>query len=217
MIPLSSEIAASDPTKIAGRLMQKAHNRDGLPEICAGLYLLLFAAMCYAPRILPHTRVGGIFFGAAILVGTLLASFALPRAPKWLRKRFLLARVGYVKPKAIPRRLKNYLGIAIGIPVALVVVYFAHDGRWLLAAAAILWGGLTVTFGRSLRYWVTAVVAVSAGVWLAFTNIELGLGFAILWGGLGLITLTSGSFVLMRFLRQSREDEESVSEEGAGE
>jgi hypothetical protein len=216
MNDLSSNIAASDPTRIAGRLMQKAHNRDGLPEICAGVFLMVTAAGIFAPRILPHNKLGAAVLFVMLLV-LMLTCFALPRAPKWLRKRFLLAQVGYVKPKAIPRRLKNYLGFAIGIPVALLVVYFAHDGRWLLAAAAILWGGITVTFGRSLRYWVTAVVAVSAGVWLAFTNIELGLGFAILWGGLGLVTLTSGSFVLLRFLRQSREDDESVSEEGAGE
>ena len=80
----------------------------------------------------------------------------------------------------------------------------------MLAAAAMTWGALTVTFGRSWRYWVTAVVALAVGTWLTFTNVELGLGFAILWGGLGLISLISGTVVLLRFLRQPVESEEGV-------
>jgi hypothetical protein len=151
----------------------------------------------------------------AIFLFIPLVSFALPRAPKWLRKRFLLTRVGYVKSKPLSRRPKNYLGIAITIPVVLIVVYFAPHGHWLLAAVAVVWGGLTVTFGRSLRYWVTESVAVAAGVWMAFTNIELGLGFAILWGGLGLISLVSGTVVLVSFLRQPIENEEGANEHGA--
>lgn len=215
MNDISSNVAAPDPTKIAVQLMQKAHNRDGLPEICAGAFLIVTAASIFAPRILPHTRMGAVVLGGMFLL-LMVTCFCLPRAPKWLRKRFLLTQVGYVKSKPIPFRLKNYVGVAVGVPMAFII-YFAHNGRWLLAAAAVLWGALAVIFGRSLRYWVAAVVAVSAGVWMTFTNIELGLGFAILWGGLGFLSLISGTVVLLRFLRQSREDEKGVSEEAMGE
>ena len=214
MNDLASNVAETDPTKIASRLMQKAHNRDGLPEITAGVFLIVTAASIFVPRILPHNKMGAMVLGVMLIL-LMLTCFALPRAPKWLRKRFLLERVGYVKPRTIPFKLKNYPGFLVPIP-GFFIIYFAHNGRWLLAAAAVVWGVLTVTFGRSLRYWVTAAAAVAAGVWLAFTNIELGLGFAILWGGLGIASLTSGTVVLVGFLRQSREDEESVSEEGAG-
>jgi len=39
----SSRLLEETPEQIAGRLMQKAHNQDGLPEIATGLILLTFA------------------------------------------------------------------------------------------------------------------------------------------------------------------------------
>jgi hypothetical protein len=85
----------------------------------------------------------------------------------------------------------------------------------VLAVAAAFWGVLTVIFGRSLRFVLTAVLAVAAGLWLVRSGMDLGLGFAILWGGLGLISLVSGTVVLVSFLRQPIENEEGANEDGA--
>jgi hypothetical protein len=41
MTDLSSCLPAGDPNAIAKRLIQRAHNRDGLPEIAVGLSFLI--------------------------------------------------------------------------------------------------------------------------------------------------------------------------------
>jgi hypothetical protein len=215
MNDFSSNLADSDPTKIAGRLMQKAHNRDGLPEICAGLFLLWVAVLIYMQRNLPSRSMAFKLADVAFLLLTPVLCIGLPWAIKSLRRRFLLSRAGYVKSKPISRR-PVYMGIAIAILALFFCAYVAPHEHWELGASAILWGAITAWVGRSLRFVVTAVVAVMAGLWMTLTNVPLDLGFAILWGGLGLISLISGTVVLLRFLRQSREDEESVSEEAAG-
>jgi hypothetical protein len=221
MNDLASNLADSDPTKIASRLMQKAHNRDGLPEICAGLFLLVVAALIYAPRMFPPRSMAFTLVTVAFALLTPLMCIGLPWAVKWLRKRFLLARTGYVKARPLPLR-PRFLVILIAILTAAVAsclgarAHWEHS-HWTLAAGATLWGILTVLFGRSLRFVVSAVLAVAAGIWLAQSDLELGLAFAILWGGLGLISLISGTVVLLRFLRQPLESEEGVNEEGAGE
>jgi len=215
MNDLSSHIAETDPSATARKLMQKAHNRDGLPEITAGLFLLWIAALIYAQRILPRGSLAFKLVVAALALLMPLMCFGLPWAVKWLRRRFLLARVGYVKSRPLSRR-PVYLGIVIAILALLLFGYAAPHWHWELAAAGIFWGGLTVLIDRSPRFLATAVVAVLAGVWLTLTGVALDLGFAILWGGLGLISLLSGTVVLLRFLRQPAENDESVGEESAG-
>ena len=63
-MPNSSSFHAADPHAIAARLMQRAHNRDGLPEIAVGLIFLLSAGLIYAWAVLPPASVG---FKAAVL------------------------------------------------------------------------------------------------------------------------------------------------------
>ncbi len=63
-MPNSSSFHAADAHAIAARLMQRAHNRDGLPEIAVGLIFLLSAGLIYAWAVLPPASVG---FKAAVL------------------------------------------------------------------------------------------------------------------------------------------------------
>jgi len=48
----------ADPTVMARRLIQKAHNRDGLPEIAVGVSFLLVAGLIYAQVVLPPESSG---------------------------------------------------------------------------------------------------------------------------------------------------------------
>lgn len=207
-----SNVAESDPTKIARQLMQKAHNRDGLPEICIGLVLFCYGALLYMQRILPQSSVAFVV-DAALPYLIPVMGIGLPWVIKSLRRRFLLSRAGYVKSKP-PSRGSVYIGICTATVIAILGVlvfgYAAPHSHWELAAVGIVSGGLMVLFDRSPRFVVTAVFAVAAGLWLTLANVALDLGFAILWGGLGLIMLVSGTAGLLRFLRQPAESEEGL-------
>jgi len=211
----SSNFADSDPTKIARKLMQTAYNRDGLPEICIGLFLFCYGALMYLQRILPHRSAAFAVNVLALAFFVPVMGIGLPWVIKSLRRRFLLSRAGYVKSKP-PSRRAVYTGIFTAIVIAIlgvfVFVYVARHSHWELAAAGIFSGGLMVLIDRSLRFVFIAAFAAAAGIWLTLSNLALDLGFAILWSSLGLIFLISGTIVLLRFLRQPEGSEESSGE-----
>src|SRR5258708_25873977 len=88
------------PDQLATRLMQKAHNRDGLPEIYIGSIFLL-AAGYNAMMLFPHWKSLG-FFAAFFADIVLFVSLCLAstRLIRWVRRRFLIGRVGYVRLKS---------------------------------------------------------------------------------------------------------------------
>jgi hypothetical protein len=209
MNDVSSNLANSDPTRVARQLMQKVHNRDGLAEICIGLFLFWFGALLYMKRILPHNSMAFELDITALAFIAPGMCFGLPWIIKSLRGRYLLNRIGYVKSKP-PSRWLVYIGIVIAILDLFIFGYAAPHWRCELAAAGIFSGVLTILISRSLRFVVIATFAVVLSLWLTLTNVAQDLGFAILWGALGLLTLTSGTIVLLRFLRQPVESEESA-------
>ena len=103
----------TDPGAIAERLMQRAHSRDGLPEIAVGLTFLFASGLIYAQTVLPRESMAFkvAVIGFAILLPVLC--MGAPSALKWVRGRYLVARIGYVQNKPIGRK-----GIATGIVVA---------------------------------------------------------------------------------------------------
>src|SRR5579863_4813088 len=96
MRPMGGSRAMEDPDRLAGRLIQRAWNRDGLPEIAIGLILLFTSAVFAAQHLLerewPVFRVLPVFI---VLICPL--TYMLPHAVKWARNRYLIERTGYVE------------------------------------------------------------------------------------------------------------------------
>ena len=94
----SSLTGAADPNAVARRLMQKAHTRDGLPEIAVGLIFLLASGLLYAQAVLPRESSG---FKSAVLAFSLLLPFLIlgsPWALKWVSNG--IAHQGRANPAA---------------------------------------------------------------------------------------------------------------------
>jgi len=202
----SSSLAGSaDPNAIARRLMQRAHNRDGLPEIAVGLYFLLASALIYAQVVLPRQSIG---FIAAVLTFSLLFPVVCIGSPwtlKWVRRRYLIERVGYVEYEPIGRRQIGF-GIMLAVLVVLalfgVVPRLSQPDRWLLAGTGLFGGALMAWCGRLPRFVIGGVVMAATGVFVAFAGVSLQIGFTMLFGFQGLVTLVSGCVVFLRFIRQ---------------
>src|SRR5271165_3902094 len=102
----SSSRLIQGPDEIASRLMQKAQNRDGLPEIAAGLILLTFAGLFGLQVVFPpgspvyKASNSGVF---ALMFLMLIPIYGSQWAIRKLRARFLIGKVGYVKMKALNR------------------------------------------------------------------------------------------------------------------
>ena len=202
---LSFLAGPADPDALAKQTMQSAHNRDGLPEIAVGLYFLLASGLIWATAVLPRKSIG---FTLAVLAFSLLLpvlGFGSPWAVRWVRRRYLIERVGYVQHKPIGRRQVGF-GIVVAALMALalfgVVPRLSQPDRWLLAGTGLLGGALTAWCGRLPRFVVGGAVTAAAGVLVAFAGVPPQIGFTMLFGFQGLMVLVSGGVVFLRFIRQ---------------
>src|SRR5262249_47405833 len=91
------EVVGADPESGARRLMQTAQNRDGLPEIAIGAVLfvvafLIWLQVAYRPGTLAYKMSS---WGMVILMPAMIGGST--SAIQWVRRKFLIDRVGYVE------------------------------------------------------------------------------------------------------------------------
>ena len=201
----SSFLPVGDPNAIAKRLLQRAHNRDGLPEIAVGLTFLVVGALSYAQVLLSRESIGfkAAVLGLALLIPVLC--IGTPRTLKWVRGRYLMERVGYVESKPICRRQIG-IGITFAVVAAVVlfgvVTQFSQPDRWVLAGTGLFGGAIVALSGQLPRFVIGGVLMAATGMVIAFAGVSLQIGFAVLFGFQGLLALISGGVVFLRFIRQ---------------
>lgn len=205
-----------DPDRLACRLIQRAWNRDGLPEIAVGISLLICAVLYEARR---HFQAGSPAFkvlSLTICTAMLLACFALQRAVKWVRTRFLIARTGYVETKPLRgkrRALIVSIAMITGAFTSVVVTlaarnHFSLPNQWIVAVLGVLVGIFHAVVGRSLRFVFSGALFAVAGILLGIFRAGFEFGFMALWGVVGTVCTISGAIVLASYLRQTRQDGE---------
>jgi hypothetical protein len=209
MQDLSSRPIDENPDLTARRLLQRAHNRDGLPEIAIGLCFLaaafsMWLQVAFQPGSLPYRE-------AALVLGVLVPALGLGSmwAIKKVRRHFLIEQEGYVKLKPANRTRLVLVG-AFSSLIAVVMVVGIHKralppASWILAGTGIGGGVLAAQAGRLPRYVVGGVVMAVIGILLAFSRVSLGEGYMILYGTMGILSLISGCVVLLLFLRRTSE------------
>jgi len=205
----SRRSAQADPDVLARRLMQRAHNRDGLPEIAAGLALLLTGGLNWIQVVCPPGSLGYRVAPLALGIGVPLVILSSQWAIKRMRSRYLIARIGYVEFKpANKKRLGVALAVAIAVAMALPVLILRHalplDG-WFLAGTGIACGILAAIAGRLPRFYVGGLLIAAAGFLAAFSGVQREVGFSLLFGFAGLLALLSGAVVFWRLIHQTAE------------
>ena len=134
---------------------------------------------------------------------------------KWIRSRFLIQYRGYVKTSPSPeqkrRRAWAYAksSIIAGIVSALTIYALARWrsyglGGWFLVILGALFCAANMYY-RPLRFKVNGILALAAGLFLAFRRIPLNTGIPIFFTFVGCLSLISGLFVLLRFMREAKE------------
>jgi hypothetical protein len=192
-----------DPDRLAKQLIQRAYNRDGLPEIVVGVLFLLVSGLLYAQAVLPK---GTLAFRAAVLtfaLGLPAAILGSESFLKWLRRRYLIRRSGYVQyAPSEPKHIRRGIAIAVGASALVVImaIVVGPPGPSLVAVTGVLGGALTALSGRSPRFIAGGAVMALAGLALAYAALPLPLGMAILFGFQGVVVLLSGGLTFARFL-----------------
>ncbi len=210
MKPSFIQELAADPDAAARRLIHTAHHRDGLPEIAIGTILLttafiIWLQIAYPPGSLAYRSSS---WGMMLLIVPMIGGSQW--AIKWTRRRFLMAKVGYVEPKPAPRRpliLATCIAFAAAAAMAWAVYRRAlPPGPSMVAGTGIAGGLLAVYAGRLPRYIVGGVLMAALGICLGLTRVSFEKGSMILYGAMGLLSLLSGCVVLLHFLRMADEE-----------
>ena len=211
MTDSSCHLPDQNPETIAKRLLQKAHNRDGLPEIATGIIFLVLASLSWMRVVLQPGTVG---YKASIWIGILLIPLLII-GPNWVikivRRNFLIDKVGYVELKPTNQMRTWRVGV-IALVVAFVAAFAVRKAPFLLppvnwtpAATGILGGALAAFVGRSPRFFVVGAVMATTGTLVAFQGFSPDMGFAILWAVMGIFCLISGSISFLILLREPTE------------
>ncbi len=207
--PMNGSPVMEDPDRLAGRLIQRAWNRDGLPEIVIGLFFLfmsaVFAAQHFLEKDWPVFRRMPV-----VLVLIFPLTLLMPHAVKRARNRYLIERTGYVevKPPSVEGRARMASIAAFIAIVAVVAVVVAIrnlaplPSRWIVAGVGVFCGVLFPVCGRELRFVFSGAVVAVTGIFLGIYDVDFGVGWTILYGVGGAITVISGTVVLLRFLHQ---------------
>jgi len=196
----------TNPDVLAKRLLHRAHNRDGLPEILIGVLFLAVAGWLYAISVLPHKsfafRTLVILYSFGFPVVCLLG----PRWLKWLRRRYLVKLEGYVEHLRRPRFLQLWLMGAGGAVFLVVYLLLRPDpDAWVVAFSGVGGGFLAGFCGRMPRFYFAGGCMAALGLGLAFARLPMNTGLMILFAVQGAIELVSGGMVWRRFLRGVRE------------
>jgi hypothetical protein len=210
MKPSFFQEVETDPDAAARRLMRISHNRDGLPEISIGTILLTTAFVIWLQVAFPR----GSFvyrasqWGMMVLVIPMIGGS--PWAIKWVRRKWLIERVGFVEMKPVPRKLL-FIVTCIAFVVAAAMAYAVYlralpPGGWMVAGTGLTWGLLAVYAGRLPRYVIGGVLMAVLGICLGFSRVSFEMGSLILYGSMGMLSLVSGCVVLLHFVRMQDEE-----------
>ena len=201
---LIQEVGA-DPDAAARRLMRRAHNRDGLPEIVIGTILLTTAFLIWLEVAYPRGSFAyrSSWWGMMLLLMPMIGGSRW--TIQWVRRRFLINKVGYVELKPAPRGLlvaTTFISVAVAAAMAWAVHLRAlSPGGWMVAGTAIAWGLLAVYAGRLPRYVIGGGLMAALGIFLGFSRVSFQMGSLILYGSMGALSLFSGCVVLLHFVR----------------
>ena len=200
----------ADPDAAARRLMRIAHNRDGLSEIVIGTILLTTAFLTWLQVAHPRGSFAyrASWWGMMLLVVPMIGGSRW--AIQWMRRRFLIERVGYVELKPAPKRLLIIVTcIAFAVAAAMAWAVYLRGlppSSWMVAGTGIAWGLLAAYAGRLPRYVVGGVLMAAMGICLGLSRVSFEVGSLILYGSMGMLALVTGCVVLLRFLSMPNEE-----------
>lgn len=201
----------SDLDELSSRPLRAIH-ADGISELIMGLTWLLWGALIAIPQVVPR----GPWWQPYWIVAPILmisSGFGGQWLARRLKERWTYRRTGYVQPNPPPHG-RLWAVVIIAWVTAAVIAGFMSQGReWLdllplgcsiLVAAALAFGLGKQGIPGAMVY---SMLCVIIGIALVSLKIHIDLGFAVLWGGLGLAMTGGGAWRLWRFVHSHAEVE----------
>jgi len=210
--PMDGGPAMEDPDRLAGRLIQRAWNRDGLPEIAVGLIALCVSGI-FVVQLLFEKKWPPFRAIPVVLILIIPLGYLAPWAVRKIRARYLIERVGYVemRPSSRKKRMRGALiagivgAIALAAVAAAAWAHISSTSQWVLIGAGVLGGVLFPICGKAWRFAFLGAVFAVTGILLGLYDVGYTTGWVVLYGVTGALSLVSGTVVLLRFLTKTPE------------
>ena len=191
-----------DPAVQAGRRAARYWNVDGLAELYIGVVWVFVALSLYVGR---HLEKTSPWYKPLVIGGTLVWMAAIlggRRIVAGVKSRVTYPRTGYVgyaSPKAKVWWLPVIIALLLGAlpfgPQQLVLPVTGLIGSAIAIAVAITTGVRRLYFPGGLF--------LALGLVLGASNVELSLGFTVLFGAAGAAHILSGGITLRHYLQQT--------------
>ena len=205
------ETGAVSPDAMASRLMQRAHNLDGLPEILIAIVLFVGSGTNWASVLFEAHSVGRTVMKLSCIALFTVVCLAGSPLVQWARRRWLLDRVGYVKTKPNRKGMALALGLAVAVACAAVLLMLKMRAqiadRWVLLAIGASFCIFEIVAGKLPRFYVSGMLALGAAAGLTWAGLGLELSVALLLDFVAVLALANGCVALVRLLRQPIESE----------
>jgi hypothetical protein len=212
--PMAGSPATEDPDRLARRLIQRAWNRDGVPEIAIGLFFMMLAGLFEVQHLLE--KEWGVFRAIPLtMFPILLGGFLIGWGVKFVRSRWLIDRSGYVEMKPPARKhllrvviigtISTIVAAALVVAVLRTYISYASARQWVFVAGGVFCGLLLPACGRSMRFVLSGALIAATGILLGILNVDYDPGWTIFYGVAGVVTTISGTVALISFLRETRE------------
>lgn len=199
----SSSPSLANPDALARRMIQCAHNRDGLPEMVVGISFLVASAI-NATTLAIHGYLAAVLISVFAVLITVMGLTA-NRIVDWTRRRFLLQWVGYVQVRSHGKKPVVVALIAaafIGTVAAIALLHFEPSAQLLVLVCGIFVGILQIVIGRIMRFWIAGGLILCAALVIAQANWSMELSLAAFFVCAGAINLISGGITFFRLLQK---------------
>jgi hypothetical protein len=203
----------SEIEKIEKRPIQYWYE-DGLNEIAFGIIGLSLGVYFLIRTGIPEGSAWHVPWALAMIPLLLIGIPLSNRMVKALKQKLTYPRTGFVSYRRPAGKKKRFsiLGGVVGGTTAIAYGLLRSDVfpagtavaalplvTGLIIAAAYLWIGMKTGV---FRFFVTATLSALAGIAVALTGLAETAALGAYWGILGASHCISGSFVLVRYLRQ---------------
>lgn len=190
-----------DPAETAGRRAARYWNIDGLAELYIGLFWLCIPLYLYAAT---HLAKSSPWY-KVLIIGGMLAMVAGPLASRWLlsvtKRRLTYPRTGYVACEK-PRNPRPYW-----LALLLVTLLLLPFGPQRLAmpltglAFAVIATAVNQRAGL-VRVYIFGGFMLCLGVVLGIAGFAVETGLSVMFGAAGAISLLSGGWTLVHYLKR---------------
>lgn len=185
---------------------------DGIGELAGGGFFLLLGAYFGIPQFLSENNLLSVMLQSSLVLVMIGGVFLVRWLVTALKTRLTYPRTGYVEYRVDRQHAvrTRTLAMAFAMVMAFLMVWFARSiqivDSTVLVTGLVVGAVFVILRGKSFgiqRFYVLGAISAILGVALSFSGWQNGYSLAAFYGVMGLVVMSSGGMVLLRYLKEN--------------